>query len=170
MNQPSSKQKISYQPTDGLSYDPAEDKYWDKPALDREVQRVFEVCNGCRMCFKYCDSFPKLFDAIDRRHDGSVPRVLREAHRKRPRMKYVATLHVRPKAEIRDPQGEAVSAALRALGFAVTAVRTGKEMVVTFDAADEPTALDAVRTMGQELLANPVIEVYEFDLKELARA
>jgi phosphoribosylformylglycinamidine synthase len=84
-------------------------------------------------------------------------------------MKYVATLHVRPKAEIRDPQGEAVSAALRALGFAVTAVRTGKEMVVTFDAADERTALDAVRTMGQELLANPVIEVYEFELKELAR-
>jgi Fe-S oxidoreductase len=36
------------------------------------VQRVFEVCNGCRMCFKYCDSFPKLFDFIDSRHDGSV--------------------------------------------------------------------------------------------------
>ena len=85
-------------------------------------------------------------------------------------MKYVATLHVRPKTEIRDPQGEAVGAALRALGFDVASVRTGKEMVVTFDAVDERTALDAVRTMGQELLANPVIEVYEFDLKELARA
>lgn len=33
---------------------------------------MFEVCNGCRMCFKYCDSFPKLFDFIDSRHDGSV--------------------------------------------------------------------------------------------------
>ena len=84
-------------------------------------------------------------------------------------MRFVATLHVRPKAEIRDPQGEAVGAALRALGFAVAAVRTGKEIVVTFDAADEAAANDAVRTMGQELLANPVIEVYEFDLKELAR-
>jgi len=66
---------VSYQPTDGLSYDPAEAKYWEKDALDREVERVFEVCNGCRMCFKYCDSFPKLFDFIDQRHDGSVPDV-----------------------------------------------------------------------------------------------
>ena len=33
---------------------------------------MFEVCNGCRMCFKYCDSFPKLFDFIDSRHDGAV--------------------------------------------------------------------------------------------------
>ena len=43
-------------------------------------------------------------------------------------------------------------------------------MVVTFEAVDERTARDAVRTMGQELLANPVIEVYEFDLRELVRA
>jgi glycerol-3-phosphate dehydrogenase subunit C len=67
--------KISYQPTEGLSYDPVEPKYWDPASLQQEVQRVFEVCNGCRMCFKYCDSFPKLFDFIDTRHDGSVPAV-----------------------------------------------------------------------------------------------
>ena len=62
---------ISYQPTDGLSYDPSEPKYWDEAALDKELERVFEVCHGCRMCFKYCDSFPKLFDAIDA-NDGDV--------------------------------------------------------------------------------------------------
>ena len=85
-------------------------------------------------------------------------------------MRYVATLHVRPKSEVRAPQGEAVGAALRALGVAVTAVRTGKEIVVTFDAANEATANESVRTMGNELLANPVIEDYSYDLKELARA
>ena len=84
-------------------------------------------------------------------------------------MKYVATLHVRPKAEVRDPQGEAVAGALRSLGVSVAAVRTGKEIVVTFDAASEAAANDAVRTMGNELLANPVIEDYTYDLKELAR-
>jgi len=67
-----SKPKVSYQPTDGLSYDPQEAKYWDEQGLAREVQRVFEVCNGCRMCFKYCDSFPTLFDFIDTRHEGAV--------------------------------------------------------------------------------------------------
>ena len=85
-------------------------------------------------------------------------------------MRYVARLHVRPKSEIRDPQGEAVAGALRSLGLDVAAVRTGKEIVVTFDAADERSAMDAVRTMGNELLANPVIEDYEYELKELARA
>jgi Fe-S oxidoreductase len=69
---PSSKGKISYAPTRGLSYDPGESKYWDEEALDLEVHRVFEVCNGCRMCFKYCDSFPKLFDFIDTAHGGDV--------------------------------------------------------------------------------------------------
>jgi glycerol-3-phosphate dehydrogenase subunit C len=75
MNTPPLKPKISYQPTAGLSYDPAEEKYWDEPGLGLEVQRVFEVCNGCRMCFKYCDTFPKLFEFIDKNHDGAVHEV-----------------------------------------------------------------------------------------------
>ena len=66
------KKQISYQPTDGLSYDPSEAKYWDEDALGKEIERVFEVCHGCRMCFKYCDSFPILFSAIDEEHDGDV--------------------------------------------------------------------------------------------------
>ncbi len=69
------KRQISYQPTDGLSYDPSEAKYWDEDALDQEIGRVFEVCHGCRMCFKYCDSFPILFSAIDDEHDGDVSKL-----------------------------------------------------------------------------------------------
>jgi Fe-S oxidoreductase len=63
---------ISYSPTPGLSYDPSEDVYWDADALQAEVDRTFEICHGCRMCFKYCDSFPSLFSFIDDRHDGDV--------------------------------------------------------------------------------------------------
>ncbi len=66
------KRQISYQPTDGLCYDPSDPKYWDEDALHQEMERVFEVCHGCRMCFKYCDSFPILFRAIDDEHDGDV--------------------------------------------------------------------------------------------------
>ncbi len=69
---------VSYQPTDGLSYDPSEAVYWDAAALDKEVERVFEVCHGCRMCFKYCDSFPDLFSFIDQRHDGDVTKLTTE--------------------------------------------------------------------------------------------
>ena len=81
-------------------------------------------------------------------------------------MRYVAKIFVRTKPEVRDPQGEAALGALRSLGIEAVKVRTGKEIVVTFDAADQTTAVDAVTKMGQELLANPVVEVYEFDLRE----
>jgi glycerol-3-phosphate dehydrogenase subunit C len=67
-----SDKNISYQPTEGLSYDPAEARYWEPEGLDQEIRRVFEVCHGCRMCFKYCDSFPTLFKLLDEKHDGDV--------------------------------------------------------------------------------------------------
>ncbi|HWB77523.1 MAG TPA: heterodisulfide reductase-related iron-sulfur binding cluster [Nannocystaceae bacterium] len=63
---------MSYAPTEGLSYDPSDAVYWDEDALDQEIERVFEVCHGCRMCFKYCDSFPILFKSIDDECDGDV--------------------------------------------------------------------------------------------------
>jgi Fe-S oxidoreductase len=66
---------ISYQPTAGLSYDPSEPAYWQPEAVQGEVHRAFEICSGCRMCFKYCDSFKLLFKAVDERHDGDVKKV-----------------------------------------------------------------------------------------------
>ncbi|HEV8534649.1 MAG TPA: phosphoribosylformylglycinamidine synthase subunit PurS [Candidatus Limnocylindria bacterium] len=76
-------------------------------------------------------------------------------------MIFVARVLVRPKAEVRDPQGEAVLAALRSLGHEVAEVRTGKEIVVTFEAHDEAEARAAAARMGDQLLANPVIEEFE---------
>jgi len=70
-----SRERISYQPTPGLSYDPSEAKYWDAAALEGEVRRTFEICHGCRLCFKYCDSFPRLFELLDERYDGDVHRI-----------------------------------------------------------------------------------------------
>ncbi len=66
---------IAYRPTEGLSYDPAEEKYWDPESLDKEIRRTFEICHGCRLCFKYCDSFPNLFSLLDQKHDGDVRKI-----------------------------------------------------------------------------------------------
>lgn len=66
---------ISYMPTEGLTYDPAEAKYWDEAALTQEVTRAYEICAGCRMCFKYCDVFPDLFKLLDEKYDGDVTKV-----------------------------------------------------------------------------------------------
>jgi len=78
---------------------------------------------------------------------------------------FIATIHVRPRAEVRDPQGEAIAGALRALGVDVGDVRAGKEIVVRFAAADAAAAAAAAQSMGDQLLANPVIEDYSVDLK-----
>ena len=55
----------------GLTYDPNQPVYWDKAALAGEIDRIFEICHGCRLCFNLCPSFPELFNAVDR-HDGQV--------------------------------------------------------------------------------------------------
>jgi len=70
-----SNSRISYLPSDGLSYDPSDSKYWDRNALDKEIERTFEICHGCRMCFKYCDSFPNLFNLLDNKYDGEVKKL-----------------------------------------------------------------------------------------------
>ena len=69
------KERISYLPTDGLTYDPEDERYWQPEALQKEISRTFEICHGCRMCFKYCDSFPTLFDLLDNQYDGDVHKV-----------------------------------------------------------------------------------------------
>jgi glycerol-3-phosphate dehydrogenase subunit C len=69
------KKNISYLPTDGLSYNPIEEKYWNKAGLAKEIERVFEICHGCRLCFKYCDTFPELFSLLDKKYDGDVRRI-----------------------------------------------------------------------------------------------
>jgi phosphoribosylformylglycinamidine synthase len=80
-------------------------------------------------------------------------------------MRFLARVLVRPKTEVRDPQGEAVLAALRSLGHDVAEVRTGKEILVTFEAQDEKSARETAERMGDQLLANPVIETYAVEVE-----
>jgi Fe-S oxidoreductase len=39
--------------------------YWNKEQLNEELERVYDICHGCRRCVSLCDSFPTLFDLID---------------------------------------------------------------------------------------------------------
>jgi phosphoribosylformylglycinamidine synthase subunit PurS len=77
-----------------------------------------------------------------------------------------ATVLVRPKPGILDPQGQAVENSLRHLGFAVAAARVGKlvELEVEIDNAAEARA--QLERMCEQLLANPLIESYEIDLED----
>jgi glycerol-3-phosphate dehydrogenase subunit C len=51
--------------TNKPAYDPTDPRYYDQKDLRCEVERIFSLCADCRMCVKYCGSFPTMFDAID---------------------------------------------------------------------------------------------------------
>ena len=77
-----------------------------------------------------------------------------------------ATVLVRPKGGILDPQGAAVESSLRQLGFAVDEARVGRVVDLELEATDAQTARAHVEAMCQQLLANPLIESYEIELAE----
>ena len=68
--------RIESTPTDGLTYNLNEPKYFDREGLNKELERVFDICHGCRLCFNLCPSFPALFDATDR-NNGEVRKLTR---------------------------------------------------------------------------------------------
>ena len=77
-----------------------------------------------------------------------------------------ATVLIRPKAGVLDPQGQAVKSSLRRLGFGVGDARVGRVVDLEVEAADTATARAALERMCEQLLTNPLIESYEIELAE----
>ena len=77
-----------------------------------------------------------------------------------------ATVLVRPKPGILDPQGQAVESSLRHLGFAVAEARVGKLVELEVEIDDAAEARAQLERMCEQLLANPLIESYEIELRE----
>jgi len=76
-----------------------------------------------------------------------------------------ATVYVRLKAEVLDPQGDAVRRALVKLGFeGVGPVRVGKLIEIEVDDAEAEGLAPRLKRMADELLANPVTEDFEIKL------
>ena len=76
-----------------------------------------------------------------------------------------ATVLVRPKPGILDPQGEAVQNSLRQLGFTVAEARVGRLVDLEVEAGDADEARAKLAEMCERLLANPLIESYEIELE-----
>jgi len=56
---------LNHSDTSNTIYDIKDPKYWDESSLDNELNRVYDICIGCRLCFNLCPSFPSLFNSID---------------------------------------------------------------------------------------------------------
>ena len=57
------------------TYDPKDPTYLDEASVREELTRVYDLCHGCRLCFKFCTSFPTLFEMIDRHDDQDAGRL-----------------------------------------------------------------------------------------------
>lgn len=56
------------------------DEFYDEQALFTELERVFDICHGCRRCFNLCNAFPTLFDAVDESESGEVDTVPKKVY------------------------------------------------------------------------------------------
>lgn len=83
-------------------------------------------------------------------------------------MKFQAEINVMPLKEILDPQGKAVTGSMKNIGLPeVQNVRIGKHITLEIEAASEAEAKEKVDTACKNLLANMIMESYEFELKQI---
>lgn len=83
--------------------------------------------------------------------------------------KYQARIYVTLRPSVLDPAGTAVQSGLKHMGYDnVEQVRIGKYIELSLTAADETIAHAQLNRMCDQLLANPVIENYQFELTEVA--
>jgi phosphoribosylformylglycinamidine synthase PurS subunit len=76
-----------------------------------------------------------------------------------------ATVLIRPKPGILDPQGEAVQNSLRRLGFEVGETRVGRVVDLELENGEPERARADLERMCEQLLANPLIESYEITVR-----
>ncbi|HEX8376202.1 MAG TPA: phosphoribosylformylglycinamidine synthase subunit PurS [Pedobacter sp.] len=82
-------------------------------------------------------------------------------------MKFIAEINVMPLKEILDPQGKAVTGSMKNLNLSeIQNVRIGKHITLEIEADSETVAKEKVDLACKKLLANLIMESYEFELKQ----
>ncbi len=82
--------------------------------------------------------------------------------------KFLADIDVMPLKEILDPQGKAVTGSMKNLGLPeISNVRIGRHITLEIDADSKETATEKVETACKKLLANLIMESYQYHIKEL---
>lgn len=81
-------------------------------------------------------------------------------------MTITGTVTVRLKEGVLDPQGQTIRRALEQMGYdGLASVRTGKTFEITMDAPDAMTARTRLSEMSAKLLANPVVETFDVEVR-----
>lgn len=82
-------------------------------------------------------------------------------------MKFTANITVMPQKALLDPQGRAVTSSMKNLNLSEIAnVRIGKHITLEIEAASKDSASQKVEQACKQLLANPIMETYEYVVEE----
>ena len=79
---------------------------------------------------------------------------------------FTATVTVRLKQGVLDPEAETTQRALERLGFELADLRSADQFEIDLDAADEDSATERVTEMTERLLANPTLHDYDITVEE----
>ena len=80
-------------------------------------------------------------------------------------MKFTAKINVMPLKALLDPQGKTVTASMKRINLPeIDNVRIGKHITLEIDAADQAAAEQKVEDTCKKLLANPIMEFYEYSV------
>lgn len=83
-------------------------------------------------------------------------------------MKFIAHINVMPQKALLDPQGRAVTGSMKNLNLPeIGNVRIGKHITLEVEAASKDVATEKVDQACRQLLANPIMETFEFDIREI---
>lgn len=83
-------------------------------------------------------------------------------------MKFRAEINIMPLKALLDPQGKAVTSSMKNIGLPeISNVRIGKHITLEIEAKDKNTAKEKVDTACKKLLANMIVEFYEFEIIEI---
>jgi phosphoribosylformylglycinamidine synthase len=83
-------------------------------------------------------------------------------------MKFIAEINVMPHKALLDPQGKAVQGSMKSIGVeGVHDVRIGKRITLEMDAKDEQEAKEKAENACKKLLANLIMESYDFSIKSV---
>jgi len=83
-------------------------------------------------------------------------------------MKFIAEINVMPLKALLDPQGKAVTHSMKNIGFSeVSNVRIGKHITLEIEASSKEIAMERVNEACNKILSNPIMEGFDYTLKEV---
>jgi glycerol-3-phosphate dehydrogenase subunit C len=141
--------------------------FHDEDSAMKEMERIFDICHGCRRCVSLCESFPTLFDLVDATADGEVHGVAKKDYGKVVDQCYLCDLCYMTKCPYVPPHPWNVDfphtmLRAKAIKYKKGEVRAGEKLLASTDVhgqfAGIPIVVQAVNAVNHTKAARKVLD------------